>query len=218
MAHEQRLLVEVEAEAALALQRQDDAGEGRHEGGAGGGHRIEVVLGREVGVQDPVDAGLRRRAGRGRAARVDGDLKMAAVGLSDHGRELVVGKGLKVAPVAVDHLDEVDAVLGLAPHFLDQRFHAVAQDRMDMARRTDPGRLAIAAGADRAQDTAGTEDARPLDQAGVDGLTHGDVGEPGAAGTEMLVTPARSTCWAFIAERRAPNSGLVLAFATLTPT
>ncbi len=59
-------------------------GGGRQDRHAGLGDGVEIAIGGEVGMHDPVDAGFGGRAGRAGAARVDGDFQVAPVRLADH--------------------------------------------------------------------------------------------------------------------------------------
>jgi len=90
------------------------------------GDGVEIAVGGEIGVHDPVDAGFGGGAGRASAARMDRDFQVAAVRLADHGGDLVPRQHLRFARTAVGHLDEVDAVLALAAHLGDHLGAGVA--------------------------------------------------------------------------------------------
>jgi len=91
------------------------------------GHRLEVALGGEIGMNDPVDAGLGGGAGRAGATRMNADAQVAAVRLAHHGCDLVFRQHLRLARAAVRHLDEVDAVFALPPDLGDHLIRGVAE-------------------------------------------------------------------------------------------
>src|SRR5262249_18033567 len=53
------------------------------------GHRLEVAVGGEIGMNDPIDAGLGGGAGRAGATRMNADAQVAPVRLAHHGCNLV---------------------------------------------------------------------------------------------------------------------------------
>src|SRR5712675_988190 len=65
------------------------------------GDDVEVALGRPVAVVDQIDTGLGGGAGRGGAARVDGDLDIVPVGFIDDGSDFVIGNRLNIAPSGI---------------------------------------------------------------------------------------------------------------------
>ena len=91
------------------------------------GHRLEVALGGEIGMNDPVDAGLGGGAGRAGATRMNADAQVAPVRLAYHGCDLVFRQHLRLAGAAVRHLDEIDAVFALPPDLGDHLIRGVAE-------------------------------------------------------------------------------------------
>ena len=82
------LLAELDHDRKERRRRQD-----RH---AGLGHRVEVAVGGEIGVHDPIDAGFGGGARRTGAARMDRDLQVTPVRLADHGGDLVLRQHLRL--------------------------------------------------------------------------------------------------------------------------
>ena len=157
-------------------------GGGRQDRHAGLGDSIEIAIGGEIGMHDPIDAGFRGGARRAGAAGVDGDFQVAAVRFADHGGDFLLGQHLRFAGPAVGHLDEVDAVLALPAHFRDHLVPGVAQFADRMIGRAFPGRLVVLDAAIGHDHAAGDEHARAFHQAELDRIAHADIGEPGAAG------------------------------------
>jgi hypothetical protein len=61
--------------------------EGRGDGGTGIRYRVQIGLGREIGVKDPINAGEHGIARRAGSPRMDRDLGTMLVSLVDHRRE-----------------------------------------------------------------------------------------------------------------------------------
>ena len=111
--------------AQLDHDRQERcAGNDRH---AALGHCLEVAVGGEIGMNDPVDAGLGGGAGRAGATRMNADTQVAPVRLAHHGCNLVFRQHLRLAGTAVRHLDEVDAMFALPPDLGDHLVRSVAE-------------------------------------------------------------------------------------------
>ena len=111
--------------AELDHDRQERCGgNDRH---AALGHRFEIAVGGEIGMNDPVDAGLGGGAGRAGATRMNADTQVAPVRLAHHGCNLVFRQHLRLAGTAVRHLDEVDAVFALPPNLGDHLVRGVAE-------------------------------------------------------------------------------------------
>jgi len=111
--------------AELDHDRQERCGgNDRH---AAIGHRFEIAVGGEIGMNDPVDAGLGGGAGRAGATRMNADTQVAPVRLAHHGCNLVFCQHLRLARAAVRHLDEVDAMFALPPDLGDHLVRGVAE-------------------------------------------------------------------------------------------
>src|SRR5262245_14102185 len=199
--------------AELDHDRQErGGGNDRH---AALGHRLEVAVGGEIGVDDPVDAGLGRGARRAGAAGVNADTQIAPVRLADHGGDLVLRQHLRLARAAVRHLDEVDAVLALPPHLGDHLVGGVAELADGMIRCALPRRLIVLDAAVGDDHAAGDEHARTFHQAELDGVANADVGKPGAAGHRDAGDPgAQHLLYAACGFQRGEfRPGRALAFA-----
>ena len=111
--------------AELDHDRQERCGgNDRH---AALGHRVEVAVGGEIGVNDPIDAGLGGGAGGPRAARVNADAQVASMRLRNNGCDLLFRQHLRFAGAAVRHLDEIDPVLALPADLGDHLVGGVAE-------------------------------------------------------------------------------------------
>ena len=171
------------------------------------GHRFEIGLGREIGMDDPIDARLGGGARRARTARMDGDAQIAAMRLGGDRGDLLLRQHLRFAGTAVGHLDEIDAVLALAAHLVDHLIRAVAQHAHGMIGRADPGRLVILDAAIGDDHAAGAMNARPLHHAEPIASRTATSMKQVPPGTAMLVTPARSTRCALRAALMVLSSG-----------
>ena len=163
-------------------ERLEQESHRRHYPRPGLGYGVQIALGGEVGVHDPVHPGLRGGFGGAGAPGVNGDAGVAAVRLVHYRRHFLLGNGLGIAPSAVGQLDEIHAVLGLAAHFGDHIRHAVGEHAEGMLRRADPRWFVIADAAVGYDEPSGSVDARPLYQPGVDGVAQPYFDKPGAAG------------------------------------
>ena len=110
-------------------------GNDRH---AGLGHRFEIAVGRQIGVDDPVHSRLGGGAGRACAARMNSDPQVAPVRFADYGGDLLPRQHLRFARAAVRHLDEIDAVLALPPDLGDHLIGGVAELADGMVGRSLP--------------------------------------------------------------------------------
>ena len=145
------------------------------------GHRFEIAVGGEIGVDDPIDAGFRRGTRGAGAARVNADAQVAPVRLGDDGGNLLLRQHLRFTGAAVRHLDEIDAVLALPAYLGDHFVGAVAELADGVVGRSFPRRLVVLDAAIGDDHAARDIHARPFHQAELDGVAHAYVGEPGAA-------------------------------------
>jgi hypothetical protein len=111
---------------------------GRNDRHPGLGHRFEVPIGGEIGMNDPVHAGLGGGAGRAGATRVDADAQVAPVRLRHNGCDLLFRQHLRFAGAAVRHLDEVDAVFALPSDLGHHLVGGIAKLADGMVRRALP--------------------------------------------------------------------------------
>src|SRR5262249_9918194 len=171
----------------LGFDRLAELDHDRQEGGSGNdrhaalGDRFEVAVGGEIGMNDPVDAGLGGGAGGPGTARMNADAQVAPVRLAHHGCDLVFRQHLRLAGAAVRHLDEVDAVFALPADLGDHLVRGVAEPAHGVIGRSLPRRLIVLDAAVGDDHAARDVHARPLHQAELDGIAHADIGEPGAA-------------------------------------
>ena len=176
------------AEIGAPIKRVRQKREGRNQGGRVAEEHGQVIVRHVRSVDDPVEAGadgIGRRAAR---AGMDGADLAEAVGDLGDGAQIVEADAAGKLRLAGQHvavardLHDIDTVLDLAARLRDHLVPRVAEHgerRFWVLHPRRPGRADRVVGGDVAP---GRGHARPLDQAGVNGVANGYRDVPGRAG------------------------------------